>query len=79
MQKRQRLHLQAYPCRVCLVNCSYTEASILCDGCQSWLHASCISMSDDVLHHFSAEDKTFLCQSCAFDRNSNRYVKHAIF
>jgi len=42
MHRTKPARLEAYPCRVCLHNCTEEEASICCDGCQSWMHADCI-------------------------------------
>jgi len=78
MKTTKRLRLQAYPCRVCLQNCAFGEASICCDGCQSWIHSACINMTDAILRDFSAEERTFLCQSCACSREDNRYSRGLI-
>ena len=63
MKTTKRLHLQAYPCCMFLQNCAFGETSICCDDCQSWIHSARINMTDSILREFSAEERTFLCQS----------------
>jgi len=74
MQHSKRTRIEAYPCRVCLQNCTTSQASICCDGCQSWLHTTCVTMSDEQLESFSSPDVMFLCRSCACDRLTGRWA-----
>jgi len=78
MHRKKRVRLEAYPCRVCLQNCTDSQASICCDGCQTWMHADCIRMSDAVLQSFADADVSFLCRACACDSTTGRYVVIAL-
>jgi len=67
-----------WPCRVCLHECDTNENCICCDGCQTWLHSSCIAMAPQMLVEF-AESKqgTFYCAECALD--TQRRSVHTVF
>ena len=40
----------AYPCRVCNAECQQADNCIKCDGCEGWMHATCIQMSTEELN-----------------------------
>ena len=61
----------AYPCRVCLQDCRTDEASIMCDGCQTWSHAACLKMNKSTLDGFATEHYTFYCAVCATDNTGH--------
>ena len=56
-----------YPCGECMKACtSYkgSQASILCDSCNSWFHTNCVGLSDIVLDSLGRCDLPWECYKC---------------
>ena len=67
----------AYPCRVCLGDCTDYQQSIYCDGCQTWMHISCINMSPSQLEEFGGNKiLQFYCRRCCHLENG-QFNAHA--
>ena len=56
----------AYPCRVCMFECTMEQESIQCDGCECWFHQDCIKMymAQYLWLIFSVPNLQFFCCQC---------------
>lgn len=53
-----------YPCGVCLKPVKINQKGLLCDSCESWYHARCCSISDDLYNDLANSSCSWICCVC---------------
>ena len=53
-----------FPCAVCVGNVSWSEDALQCEGCELWLHRSCMDMSTTEYNRLGQESSIWLCCNC---------------
>ena len=54
----------------------WTEKGVLCDGCEIWFHASCVSVSSSQYSRLNSDDNEWKCFRCNLI-NSNSSLYHS--
>ena len=53
-----------YPCGVCLKPVKINQKGLLCDSCESWYHARCCSINDDLYNDLANSSCSWICCVC---------------
>ena len=60
-----------FPCGVCSKGCFWRQRAICCDSCETWYHAKCLNMKDEVYLPYTRSDETFTCFNCGIPNFSS--------
>ena len=54
----------AFPCPLCHTDVSCTADALQCEGCELWLHRTCMNMSSTEYGRLGEESAVWLCGNC---------------